>query len=78
LAVGRFRRWLGHSEAGRLAAENRELKRRLADKDRHISRMLAETERLAERLGKTAVHLKEPTKLIEEDTTLEFTQEESK
>ena len=50
LAAARVRRWLGRSEAGRLAAENRELKRRLAEKDRHVSRMLTETERLAEKL----------------------------
>ena len=49
--VGRVRSWLGKSEVGRLAAENRELKRRLADKDRHVSRMLQETERLAEKLA---------------------------
>ena len=47
----RLRGWLGRSEASRLKAENRALKRRLAEKDRHIGRMLAETERLAERLA---------------------------
>jgi hypothetical protein len=51
LAVIRVRGWLGHTVAGRLQAENRELKRRLTEKDRHIGRMLAETERLAEKLG---------------------------
>lgn len=53
--VGRVRCWLGKSEISRLAAENRELKRRLAEKDRHVSRMLHEAERLAEKLaqGKT-------------------------
>jgi hypothetical protein len=51
LAVIKVRGWLGHSEAGRLKAENRGLKKRLAEKDRHIGKMLAETERLAERLG---------------------------
>jgi hypothetical protein len=51
LGVIRVRGWLGRSEAGRLRAENRSLKRRLAEKDRHIGRMIAETERLAERLG---------------------------
>jgi hypothetical protein len=55
LAVGRLRRWLGFSEAGRLQAENRQLKKRLADKDRHIGRMLSETERLAERLGQVQI-----------------------
>jgi hypothetical protein len=49
--VGRMRSWLGKSEVGRLASENRELKRRLAEKDRHVSRMLQETERLAEKLS---------------------------
>jgi hypothetical protein len=78
LAVGRFRRWLGYSEAGRLTGENRELKRRLTEKDRHISRMLAETERLADKLGKTASHLKEDARLIQADVTLALTQEESK
>ncbi len=48
--VVRVRRWLGHSEAGRLQKENRQLKRRLAEKDRHIGKMLNETERLAEKL----------------------------
>ncbi len=48
--VVRVRRWLGHSEAGRLQKENRQLKRRLAEKDRHIGKMLSETERLAEKL----------------------------
>jgi hypothetical protein len=51
--VGLLRSWLGKSEAGRLAAENRELKRRLAEKDRHVSRMLQETERLAEKLSRS-------------------------
>jgi len=78
LVVGRVRRWLGHSEAGRLAAENRELKRRLTAKDRHIAKMLAETERLAEKLGQTAQHLKEDAKLIESDATFAITQEEVK
>ena len=55
LAVSRIRRWLGHSEAGRLTRENQDLKRRLAEKDRHVSRMLSETERLAERLGQGEV-----------------------
>jgi hypothetical protein len=45
--------WLGRSEMGRLASENRELKRRLGEKDRHVSRMLAETERLAEKLAQS-------------------------
>lgn len=49
---GRLRAWLGRSEAGRLARENRELKHRLAEKDRHIGRMLSETERLAEKLAR--------------------------
>ena len=49
--AGRLRSWLGKSEVGRLAAENRELKRRLAEKDRHVSRMLHETERLVEKLA---------------------------
>jgi hypothetical protein len=49
--VGRVRSWLGSSEVGRLARENRELKRRLGEKDRHVSRMLQETERLAEKLA---------------------------
>lgn len=48
--AGRLRAWLGYSEAGRLKAENRHLKRRLAEKDHHIDRMLKETERLAEKL----------------------------
>jgi glucose-6-phosphate-specific signal transduction histidine kinase len=52
VAVSRLRRWLGYSEAGRLQAENRQLKKRLAEKDRHIGRMLSETERLAEKLAK--------------------------
>ena len=78
LAAGRLRRWLGRTEAGRLAVEVRELKRRLAAKDRHIAKMLAETERLADKLGKTAQHLKEDAKLIESTTTLALTQEESK
>lgn len=47
----RVRTWLGRSEAGRLLAENQDLKRRLAEKDRHVSRMLKETERLAEKLA---------------------------
>ncbi len=51
----RVRGWLGRSEAGRLAAENRELKQRLAQKDRHVSRMLTETERLAEKLAQGKV-----------------------
>ena len=51
ILVSRVRGWLGHSEAGRLRAENRVLSRRLAEKDRHIGRMLSETERLAEKLG---------------------------
>lgn len=51
LGAARVRQWLGYSEAGRLKAENRSLKRRLAEKDRHIGRMLTETERLAEKLG---------------------------
>jgi hypothetical protein len=50
--VGRMRSWLGKSEVGRLASENRELKRRLAEKDRHVTRMLQETERLAEKLSR--------------------------
>ncbi len=49
--VGRVRSWLGKSAVGRLARENRELKRRLGEKDRHVSRMLHETERLAEKLA---------------------------
>jgi hypothetical protein len=52
ILVSRIRGWLGHSEAGRLRAENRTLERRLAEKDRHIGKMLTETQRLAERLGK--------------------------
>ncbi len=52
LAVGRVRHWLGRSELGRLAAENRELRQRLKEKDRHVRRMLAETAKLAEKLGK--------------------------
>jgi hypothetical protein len=52
MLVSRIRGWLGHSEAGRLRAENRTLERRLAEKDRHIGKMLTETQRLAERLGK--------------------------
>ena len=51
----RVRGWLGRSEAGRLAAENRELKQRLAEKDRHVSRMLTETDRLAETLAQGKV-----------------------
>lgn len=51
LGAARVRGWLGYSEAGRLKAENRSLKRRLAENDRHIGRMLTETERLAEKLG---------------------------
>ena len=51
--VRRVMIWLGRSEMGRLAAENRELKRRLGEKDRHVSRMLAETERLAEKLAQS-------------------------
>jgi hypothetical protein len=50
--AGRLKAWLGKSEVGRLAAENRELKRRLAEKDRHVSRMLQETQRLAEKLAR--------------------------
>lgn len=76
-AVGRLRRWLGRSEAGRLAAENRELRRRLAAKDRHIATMLTETERLAEKLGQTALHLKEDARLTESGAPLALTQEES-
>jgi hypothetical protein len=53
--TGRVKSWLGKSEVGRLAAENRELKRRLAEKDRHVSRMLHETERLAEKLAQGKV-----------------------
>jgi hypothetical protein len=49
--VSRIRSWLGKSALGRLASENRELKRRLAEKDRHVTRMLQETERLAEKLA---------------------------
>ena len=49
--AGRVRSWLGKSEVGRLARENRELRRRLGEKDRHVSRMLHETERLAEKLA---------------------------
>jgi hypothetical protein len=49
--AGRVKSWLGTSEVGRLARENRELKRRLAEKDRHVSRMIKETERLAEKLA---------------------------
>lgn len=78
LAVVRFRRWLGRSEAGRLARENRELQRRLTAKDRHVAQMIAETERLAEKLGQTALHLKEDARLIEADATHALTQEESK
>jgi len=55
ILVSRIRAWLGHSEAGRLRAENRTLERRLAEKDRHISKMLTETQRLAERLGQKAI-----------------------
>jgi hypothetical protein len=51
MLVTRIRDWLGHSEAGRLRAENHTLQRRLAEKDRHVRRMLTETQRLAERLG---------------------------
>jgi hypothetical protein len=51
--VRRVMTWLGRSEIGRLASENRELKRRLAEKDRHVSRMLQETERLAEKLAQS-------------------------
>lgn len=60
LAVGRVRRWLGRSELGRLATENRELKQRLKEKDRHVSRMLAETAKLAEKLGKAKPQHLEP------------------
>jgi len=49
--ITRVRGWLGRSESGRLAKENRDLKHRLAEKDRHIGRMLTETERLAEKLS---------------------------
>jgi hypothetical protein len=49
--ANRVRHFLGRSETTRLAAENRDLKRRLAEKDRHVSRMLRETERLAEKLA---------------------------
>jgi len=55
LAVRRVRDWLGYSQAGRLEAENRNLKRRLEEKDRHIDRMLKETERLAEKLSEERV-----------------------
>jgi hypothetical protein len=51
LLVTRIRDWLGHSEAGRLRAENHTLQRRLAEKDRYVRRMLTETQRLAEKLG---------------------------
>jgi hypothetical protein len=51
ILVSRLRSWLGHSEVGRLRAQNQTLERRLAEKDRHIGRMLTETQRLAERLG---------------------------
>jgi hypothetical protein len=78
LAAGRLRYWLGRSEAGRLALENRELKRRLAAKDRHIARMLTETERLAEKLGKTALPHKEEARLPESKAQLALTGEESK
>ncbi len=78
IATGRIRRWLGRSEAGLLAAENRELKRRLAAKDRHIAKMLAETARLAEKLGETALHLKEDARLVETDTKVTVIREESK
>ncbi len=78
VAAVRIRRWLGRSEAGRLARENRELQRRLAAKDRHVAKMIAETERLAEKLGQTALHLKEDARLIEADATLALTQEETK
>ncbi len=53
--TGRVKSWLGKSEVGRLAKENRELKHRLAEKDRHVSRMLHETERLAEKLAQGKV-----------------------
>ncbi len=49
--TGKVRSWLGKSEVGRLARENRELKKRLAEKDRHVSRMLQDAERLAEKLA---------------------------
>jgi hypothetical protein len=78
LAVARIRRWLGRSEAGRLAAENRDLKRRLAAKDRHVAKMLAETARLADKLGKTPPQIKEDDKLIESKRILAVTQEGSK
>jgi hypothetical protein len=78
VAAARIRRWLGRSEAGRLAAENRELKRRLAAKDRHVAKMLAETERLADKLGKSPPLLKEKDKLIESKRILAITQEGSK
>ena len=51
--VRRVMNWLGRSEMGLLASENRELKRRLAEKDRHVSRMLQETQRLAEKLAES-------------------------
>ena len=51
MLITRIRDWLGHSEAGRLRAENHSLQRRLAEKDRHVRRMLSETQRLAEKLG---------------------------
>lgn len=51
MLVTRIRDWLGHSEAGRLRAENHTLQRRLAEKDRHVQRMLTQTQRLAEKLG---------------------------
>lgn len=66
--AGRIRFWLGRSEAGRLAAENRELKRRLAAKDRHIAKMLAETERLAEKLGAAAFQLKKEVGPLESES----------
>ena len=58
LVAARLRNWLGRSETGRLARENKDLKRRLAEKDRYVSRMLAETERLAQRLGQGEVNIK--------------------
>lgn len=79
LAASRIRFWLGRSEAGRLAAENRELKRRLAAKDRHIAKMLAETERLAEKLGEAAFQLKKEPRLTESETkVVKLLEEESK
>jgi hypothetical protein len=78
LAVVWLRRWLGYSETGRLARENRQMQRRLADKDRHIARMLTETERLAEKLGKNAGHRKDSTRFIEGEAKLALIQEDLK